>query len=159
MYTQDEWTFSNRIRTNLFPFVWIGLLWIFTVTQALGQQQYRAQSAASAASAPAAVHEITITGTVEQLQNSRSGVHLLVDSTQGPVDAQLGPSVSAAVQTSVAAGELVQITGSFQTLAGQQYLLVRQLTAAGHTFTIRNNNGFPVHTRNTKQSQIAGGAQ
>jgi hypothetical protein len=161
MHTQDKWTFSNRIRTNLSSFVWIALLWVFTVAQVLGQQQYRAQSAASTSSAPtsATVREIAVTGTVEQLQNTHAGVHLLVDSEQGALNAHLGPSISAEIQGSLSAGEPVQMTGSFQTLDGQRYLLVHQLTAGGRTFTIRNDSGFPVRARSAKGSPLSGGAQ
>jgi hypothetical protein len=159
MHTQDKWTLRNRIRTNLSSLVWIALLWIFTIAYALGQQQYHAQSAATTAEASPAIHETTVTGTVEQLQNTPAGVHLLVDGAQGAVNAHLGPSISAEIQASISSGEPVQMTGSFLTLDGQQDLLVHQLTAGGHTFTNRNDSGFPVHARNAKPNSIAGDAQ
>jgi hypothetical protein len=60
----------------------------------------------------------------------------------------------------LSADQPVQIAGFIQTVNGNDWLLVRQLTVAGDTITIRNQYGSPVYPRATSgRSQINGGAR
>jgi hypothetical protein len=115
--------------------------------------------------------ETTFTGTIDQVvaghtAGSPAGLHLLVNTSNGVVDASLGSYVSAEVQQSLAKGAAVQLSGVTRSIDGTQYLLTRTLTVAGHATSIRNEHGFLIHSRanNGAKTRLsanasAGGAQ
>jgi hypothetical protein len=118
-----------------------------------------------------AARETTFTGTIDQVvaghtAGSPAGLHLLVNTPNGVVDASLGSYVSAEVQQSLAKGAAVQLSGVTRSIDGAQYLLTRTLTVAGHATSIRNEHGFLIHPRanNGAKTRLgadasAGGAQ
>jgi hypothetical protein len=115
--------------------------------------------------------ETTFTGTIDQVvaghtAGSPAGLHLLVNTSNGVVDASLGSYVSAEVQQSLAKGAAVQLSGVTRSIDGTQYLLTRTLSVAGHATSIRNEHGFLIHPRanNGAKTRLsanasAGGAQ
>ena len=75
-------------------------------------------------------------------------------------DAHLGPNLTSDVMRMLLVDQPVQIVGFLQTVNGNDWLLVRQLTIAGDTITIRNQYGSAVYPRATSgRSQINGGAR
>jgi hypothetical protein len=115
--------------------------------------------------------ETTFTGTIDQVvaghtAASPAGLHLLVNTSNGVVDASLGSYVSAEVQQSLAKGAAVQLSGVTRSIDGTQYLLTRTLSVADHATRIRNEHGFLIHPRanNGAKTRLtanasAGGAQ
>jgi hypothetical protein len=115
--------------------------------------------------------ETTFTGTIDQVvaghsAGSPAGLHVLVNSPKGVIDASLGSYVSAEVQHAIAKGAAVQLSGVTRTIDGTDYLLTRTLTVAGHSTNIRNEHGFLIHPRanNGTKTRLgttasAGGAQ
>src|SRR6202000_485741 len=95
----------------------------------------------------AAAPDINVTGTIQHLETSHAGVHLLVRSPQGVVDAHLGSHLTPEGTAQLSADQPAQIVGCIQTVNGHDWLLVRQLTISGSTITIRNQYGSPVHYR------------
>jgi hypothetical protein len=117
----------------------------------------------------AASREITVRGAIREvipthLAGSPAGVHILIDSLQGPFDASLGSYLPSEVQQALSNGEQVQVTGVVRTANGKDYLFVRQLSVAGHQLTVRNPQGFLVHAvsptgSNKTRSDRDGGIQ
>lgn len=117
-------------------------------------------------------HEITLNGTIQEVVSrhvpgSPVGLHLLVAGHKGTVDAHLGPYLTKDTQEALRAGTLVQITGAMATLHGREYLLAREVTAAGGTVTVRSKNGFLIRSRSaarpatetSSKSELNGGAR
>jgi hypothetical protein len=97
-------------------------------------------------------HEVTITGAVDQVVTqpavgSPAGMHLLVASSQGVVDAHVGPFLSEQTKSVLQKGARVEMLGAMLSLHGKDYLLVRQLTAGGRTVVLRSPRGLLVHER------------
>jgi hypothetical protein len=101
--------------------------------------------------------EVTINGTVSSVIEKPSAVsakpsagmimgsHLLVATSDGPVDASLGRvSSQGKGAVPIAAGQQIEMTGVMKTIKSRQVFLVRTVTADGHVYTIRNEHGFPV---------------
>lgn len=93
-----------------------------------------------------AAHESTLTGTIQEVVTKHEagtppGMHLLVAGPQGLVDAHLGPFMNKETKASLVVGAPVEIVGANATIRGKQYLLARELTAGGHTVTIRSKRG------------------
>jgi hypothetical protein len=96
-----------------------------------------------------ATREISLSGTIQQVvsksaSGSPSGLHLLVAGAGGVSDAHLGPYLPKSLTQQFRAGQPVQMTGVMQTMHGQDYLLVRQITVSGRQVAIRNSHGFLV---------------
>jgi hypothetical protein len=96
-----------------------------------------------------ATREISVSGTILQViakpaSGSPSGLHLLVAGAGGLSDAHLGPYLPKSLTQQFRVGQPVQMTGVMQTMHGQDYLLVRQITVAGRQVAVRNQHGFLV---------------
>jgi hypothetical protein len=101
-----------------------------------------------------ASNQITVAGTIQQVPSehtpgSPAGLHLLVTSPQGVLDASLGPNLTEDVRQALTTGQQVQVVGVIQTINGHSYLLAHQLILAGRQILIRNENGFLVHTHSS----------
>lgn len=93
--------------------------------------------------------DVVIVGSVSRIVSGHTpgaptGTHLLLNSAQGVVDANLGPYLSDDVRASLVNAQLVQVTGTPQTVNGKNYLLARQIVFSGRQVTIRNEHGFLV---------------
>ncbi len=91
-------------------------------------------------------HEITVSGTIQGVvakpeSGSPSGLHLLVNGSEGTFDAALGPYMAKETREALRAGAAVQIVGAIEKVHGRQYLLARQVSFDGRTVTVRNLNG------------------
>lgn len=91
-------------------------------------------------------HEITINGSVQKSFSQRprgvpGGLHILITSSQGVVDAHLGPFVTKQLQAELQSGAAVQVVGVFERLHGKNYLLAREVTVGSRTIVLRNQNG------------------
>jgi hypothetical protein len=96
--------------------------------------------------------EIRITATIQQvvskrIENSPAGLHLTLAGPQGVYDASLGPFLSSDVKRSLASGKSVEVTGAVETVRGQSYLLVREVTVDGKLITVRSEKGFLIKAR------------
>ena len=94
-------------------------------------------------------NEITLVGTVEELvarpaPGSPPGLHLLISVSGQTIDAHVGPLCSRQNRESLKGGQPVQVIGVNENVHGKDVLLVRQLTFAGRTVTVRNERGFLV---------------
>jgi len=116
--------------------------------------------------------EVTLNGTIQAVISQRIsgrpvGLHLLVASSQGVVDAHLGPYLTKATQEALRSGQPVQVVGAMEKIHGRSYLLVRQLIFAGRMVTVRSERGFllraqplarPTTAKTATQIELTGGA-
>jgi len=117
-------------------------------------------------------HELTLNGTIQAAISQRTsgrpvGLHLLVASPQGVVDAHLGPYLTKDTQESLRSGQAVQIAGAMEKIHGRNYLLARQLIFAGRLVTVRSERGLllraqplarPNTSKTTTRVELTGGA-
>jgi hypothetical protein len=94
---------------------------------------------------------VKVTGTVSGvLMNAAPGTiagsHLLLATSEGPVDASLGRfGLKGNGALSVAAGERIEATGVMKMIHDRPVLLVRTVKdSSGEVYTIRTEHGFPV---------------
>ncbi len=95
-----------------------------------------------------AAHEITLEGTIEQVQTrhvtgSPAGLHLMIAGPKGMVDAHLGALLSRQTKELLLAGMPVKIVGAMTTSRGKSYLLTRLLTIGDRTVKVRGKSGIP----------------
>jgi hypothetical protein len=152
----------SRLSSLLFCVVLLGGIARGTFLEAMSAPaQSSAPSTATSAgwnSASSSSGEIAVLGTIRQVVSNHSGggpagIHILIDGPLGSFDASLGSYLSSEIRQALSNGEPVQITGVVRSANGKDYLLVRQLSVAGHQVTIRNANGFLVHTPSATNSR------
>ncbi len=117
------------------------MFYLFTYTAAIAQ--YHIQSPATRIESSSAARESIVSGTAQQLHSTKSGSYLLVNTPQGSFNAPLGTRLSPEIQKSLSDGATAQVTGVIKTIFGKQTFLVRQLTVAGETIAVRNDNELP----------------
>ena len=103
-------------------------------------------------------HEITLNGTIQEAVSMRVagspiGLHLMVASSKGMVNAHLGPFLDKGTQEALHTGTPVQIVGAMETIAGKDYLLARQVIFGGRLVTVRSENGFLVRAHNPRPAR------
>ena len=141
-----DWIASKRVGTKNFVFLCCLVLLSIPAFSVAQTRQPRAQPTVSSTGFNTPAHDITMTGTVQQLITAHaSGLQLVVDGPQGSFTASVGPKLSSEVRQSLAKGAQVQVVAIQQTINGKQYLLVRKLTVAGKETVVRNENGFLIH--------------
>ncbi len=109
--------------------------------------------------------EVTITGTVSNVvtkpsTNMIGGGHLIVSTAKGPVDAHVGRRLAGTNAIAVKSGDSVKLVGVMATINHNQVFLVRTAQDGGHTYTIRNENGFlvtPMPARSASSTPARGG--
>ena len=70
------------------------------------------------------------------------GLNLLMTGSQQPLYVNLGPHLGNALKQSLAAGQVIRVTGIVQTMNGQHYLLARELQIGDQKIEVRNERGF-----------------
>ena len=110
--------------------------------------------------------EVTLEGTVESLTTKpvtgkMLGGHLMVATSKGTVDGQIGGFVLRGSHAFTATpGEKVKITGVMTTFHGQQAFLVRTIQTPDRTVVVRDAHGFfvlpGVHEHVTRTSTQGG---
>jgi hypothetical protein len=144
-----NYVMATKLLVSVLPTL---LLCGFVIQTATAQDSHSSPSSAPFAgwnTDSANNHEITVSGTIQQVvaahsAGSPAGIHLLVQSPQGAVDASVGPFLPKDVQRDLSVGQQVQITGIARIINGQSCLLARQLVVGGRQIKLRNEHGFPV---------------
>lgn len=160
---------------RLFAGLFAGLLFAICTLQPSAQTAPDSSAARPSSLGYDKTHEITISGNIQEVVVKRGagtpfGLHLLVASSQGTVDAHLGQYLTKNTQESLHSGTPVQIVGAMETIHGKNYLLARQLIFSGRLIAVRSQNGFLLHSfsSNTSHSgqteskfrtELMGGAQ
>jgi len=108
--------------------------------------------------------ETTLKGIVQNVISTPTagllaGVHLMLSTSSGTVDACLGPFAPRGKNpVSVSTGESVQVVGVMMTVRGKQVFITRTVSAGSQTYIIRNQNGFPLLPSNdTAPASFANG--
>ena len=110
--------------------------------------------------------EITLTGTVSSVLAKPSagmvmGAHLLLVTSNGPVDASLGRfGLQGEGAPKVTAGQQVGVTGVMRTIKDKPVLVTRIVKIGSKSYTMRNEHGFPVSPQSRKRTnpKMAGAA-
>jgi hypothetical protein len=106
--------------------------------------------------------EVTLKGRVSSVVRKPSagmiaGSHLLLTTKSGAVDASLGRfGLQGKGALSVTEGEPVEVTGVMKTLKDKQVFVVRNVTAGGQVYRIRNEHGIPVSPQSRERGQKTG---
>ncbi len=93
-------------------------------------------------------NEITLQGTIESVVRRPSagmlpGAHLLVSTSHGIVDAQLGIfSLRQRGASSLAPGQPVKVTGVMKSIDHQNVLVTRLIQSGAQTIEVRSTTGF-----------------
>ena len=94
-------------------------------------------------------NERTLTGRVTSVVSHPrpgmlGGVHLLIATPSGTVDAHLGPfALMGNDPVAVSAGETVKVVGVMTTVRSNPVFLARTVTVGSKTYVVRNEKGFP----------------
>lgn len=101
--------------------------------------------------------DVAITAIIQEIvPNHASGIsaglHVMLGTPQGVLDASVGPYLAADIQQTLVAGKQVQVFGQVDTIRDQRYLLVRQFVLDGKPVVVRNDYGSLVHTRSHERS-------
>jgi hypothetical protein len=87
-----------------------------------------------------------------------TGLHLMLNTPQGVLDASVGPYLTSDIRQALNAGQLVKVVGQIKVIGDQQVLFVRDVVLNGNQITIRNDNGALVrqrsHDRTHTQSSL-----
>ena len=140
---------SNRIRKFVMFTATAGLLWASTANAQNSAQETTAASADAIAPAYNLAKEVKIQGTIQRIDQAVPtgpiGTHILIQTTQGVVDAHLGygPAASPGF-LGISEGQSVTVVGMTENFGGNNVLLVRLLQTPTRIFILRNEHGTPV---------------
>jgi hypothetical protein len=95
--------------------------------------------------------ETQVQGTIQQIDNSEGrtplGTHILVETSEGIVDAHLGALNKASFEAlSLQVGQSVALTGMQESMDNGSVFLVRLLTTPSRIVILRNERGYPVRS-------------
>lgn len=95
--------------------------------------------------------EVKIQGTIQKIDgfgtNGPIGTHILLETSNGVLDAHLGfGAASSPKYLGIAIGQNVTVTGMMETVGDTSILMARILTTPNHVFVLRNEHGIPVRT-------------
>jgi hypothetical protein len=106
--------------------------------------------------------EVKLSGTITDVVTKPSagmlmGSHLILETTSGSVDAQLGRlHLTGRDAVSVAPGERVQVTGVMKTINNKAVLLTRLIEVNGQVYELRNEHGiYRAHPERAPVSEAA----
>jgi len=93
--------------------------------------------------------EIKVQGTIQKIETSGTtgpiGTHILIQTSQGVVDAHLGfGSAATPANLGVSEGAAVSVIGMMQAQGGSTVMLARVLTTSSRVFVLRSDRGIPV---------------
>lgn len=105
-----------------------------------------------------ASREVTVTGSVHGISvhsKAPSGQHLLIATSQGPIDAHLGSFALQGNQPlSLRPGERVSVVGVMTRIDDSQILLARTVSTGTKTFVIRNEHGALLFPHPAARGQV-----
>ena len=153
---------KSRLSSRLFCVILLGGVGSVEVMSAYAQSLNPSTNPSTAAAGGSGL--VTVLGAIRQVVSDHvvgtpAGVHILIDGPLGSFDASLGSYLPDEIRQALSNGASVQATGVVSSANGKNYLLVRQLTVAGHQVTIRNSNGFLLRPGSQRHSEGNGGVQ
>ena len=139
-------TIMKRAPTFLLYFVAFAILCVVPAA---------AQNAAQSTGSPVAPYDLTkeikVQGTIQKVDTSGTtaplGAHVLIQTSQGVVDAHLGfGSAASLANLGISEGASVTVVGMMQTAAGNNVLLARMLSTSSRVLVLRSERGVPVRS-------------
>ena len=101
--------------------------------------------------------DIAVTSIIQEVvPNHASGIpaglHVMLGTPQGVLDASVGPYLAPDIQQALVVGKQIQVFGQVKTIHEQKYLLVRQFVLDGKPIVVRNDHGSLVRTRSQERT-------
>jgi hypothetical protein len=138
---------SWRVKTR-FPFPALGVAALLVFAPAVMAQNASTLPRRAAASAPTynAAKEVVVQGAVQSLVHKPTpglmpGDHLMLNTPQGTVDAQIGKFLLRGNTLSLTSGQQVRLVGMMTTFRNRGVLVVRLIQTDKGTITVRNQRG------------------
>jgi hypothetical protein len=96
--------------------------------------------------------DVAVTAIIQEVvPNNASGIpaglHVMLGTPQGVLDASVGPYLAPDIQQALVAGKQVQVFGQVKTIHEEKYLLVRELVLDGKSIAVRNDHGSLIRSR------------
>ena len=139
---------SRAIR--LFTFACLFSSLALVAGSAFAQSAPEPQGAAAPAPAYNTANETIVNGTISQVLTHPAtglplGLHLMVSTPKGAVDAHLGPYLApVAEQKGLVSGATVRMLGVMMHLPAGDVFVVRTISLGGQTIVVRSTSGLPV---------------
>jgi hypothetical protein len=138
----------------------LGLLLLASIVPATSRAQQSARVVAPQAhpwaASTTAKTETKIAGTIQQVTSKHGATQLVIEGSNGPVTADLGPYASGAAK-SFSPGDRIEIAGWTRTSNGNNVLVARQITSGERQIVIRNEHGIavrPAPATSTKPQRV-----
>jgi hypothetical protein len=101
--------------------------------------------------------DVAITAIIQEVVPNHAsgipaGIHVMLGTPQGVLDASVGPYLLPDIQQALVSGKQVQVFGQVKTIHDQKYLLVRQLVLDGKPIIVRNDHGSLIRTRSQERT-------
>jgi hypothetical protein len=102
--------------------------------------------------------DVAVTAIIQEIVPNRAsgipaGLHVMLGTPQGVLDASVGPYLDPNIQQALSAGQQIQVIGQVKTIHDQKYLLVRHLVLNGKDVVIRNDNGSLIRERSRERTR------
>ena len=96
--------------------------------------------------------ETTVGGVIRQVlakkpDGAPAGLNFVMTGSQHDLTVNAGGGLDPKSRDLLRAGETVRVTGMVRTIAGQDYMLAREVVVGGQTIEVRSSSGLPVRMR------------
>jgi hypothetical protein len=161
----------KKLFALMLPVILFGGIWINDASAQNNSKAYSTDKFAQWDASKTNSSDVAVTAIIQQVNSSHAsgspaGLHLMLGTPQGPLDASVGPYISPEIQQALTAGQRVTVVGRVLVANSQTYLLARQFMVGDRQITVRNDRGFLIHTlsgtgRRSKFSKVSqnGGVQ
>ena len=102
--------------------------------------------------------DVAVTAIIQEVVPNRAsgipaGLHLMLGTPQGVLDASVGPYLAPSIQQELSVGRQIQVIGQVKTIHDQTYLLVRHLVLNSKDVVLRNDNGSLIRERSHERTR------
>jgi hypothetical protein len=164
-------SYMKKLFALMLPVILFGGIWINDASAQNNSTSYSTDRFAQWDANKSNSSDVAVTAIIQQVNSSHAsgspaGLHLMMGTPQGSLDASVGPYLSPEIQQTLTAGQRVTVVGRVLVANSQTYLLARQVVVGDHQITVRNDHGFLIHMlsgtgRRSKISKVSlnGGIQ
>ena len=96
--------------------------------------------------------EVTLSGVIEEVKTmapaggrGTGGLHLVLNTPSGSAEVHVGPTwFVTSKNVTFSKGDVLTVVGSQGTMAGQEFVVAREIKKGDQVLTLRDSNGFPL---------------